>query len=88
MNAKGTFTIRKIADLVKQGEGPSLEFKRSTGELKETVQTLCAFLNGAGGIALVGVGPSGKIEGQDVSDQTLQKYRRTAKGKATLGRSA
>jgi ATP-dependent DNA helicase RecG len=72
MNAKGTFTIRKIAELVKQGEGPALEFKRSTGELKEAMLTLCAFLNGSGGTVLVGVRPNGRIEGQDVSDQTLR----------------
>lgn len=71
MNAKGTFTIRKIADLVKQGEGPALEFKRSTGELREAMQTLCAFLNGPGGTVLVGVWPNGTLGGQDVSDQTL-----------------
>lgn len=49
MKAKNTTTARQIAERVKQGEGPALEFKRSTGELKEAMQTLCAFLNGAGG---------------------------------------
>ena len=71
MNPKGTFTVRRIADLVKQGEGLALEFKRSTGELKEAMKTLGAFLNGTGGTVIVGVWPSGKIEGQDVSEQTL-----------------
>jgi len=55
MNPKGTFTVLGIADLVKQGEGSALEFKRSTGELKEAMKTLCAFLNGTGGTVLVGV---------------------------------
>jgi hypothetical protein len=42
---------KQLAALVKKGEGPALEFKRSTGEVKEDMQTLCAFLNGSGGTA-------------------------------------
>jgi len=63
---------KQLAALVKQGEGPTLEFKRSTGEMKEGMQTLCAFLNGSGGTVLFGVRPDGTIEGQMVSDQTLR----------------
>lgn len=61
-----------LARLVKPGEGPTLEFKRSTGELREGLQTLCAFLNGSGGIVLFGVRPDGRPEGQQVTDQTLR----------------
>ncbi len=43
MSPKSTFMLRDVADLVKQGEGPVLEFKRSSGELKEGMRTLCAF---------------------------------------------
>ncbi len=43
---------KQLAALVKEGEGPALEFKRSTGELKEGMRTLCAFLNGSGGTVL------------------------------------
>ena len=57
---------------------PALEFKRSTGELKEAMQTLCAFLNGAGGTLLFGVRPDGRIEGQQVSDQTLRDIAQAA----------
>ena len=63
---------KRLAALVGEGEGPALEFKRSTGELKEAMLTLCAFLNGAGGTVLFGVRPDGRIEGQQVSDQTLR----------------
>ncbi len=73
MTSKGTFKLRDVADLVKQGEGPVLEFKRSTGELKEGLQSLCAFLNAAGGMVLFGVRPDGKVEGQHVTDQTLRE---------------
>ncbi|MBI2193068.1 MAG: ATP-binding protein [Planctomycetes bacterium] len=45
--------------LLQHGEGQSLEFKRSTSELREALRTLCAFLNGSGGIVLFGVSPDG-----------------------------
>ena len=38
---------KQLAARVKESEGPALEFKRSTGELKEGRQTLCAFLRGS-----------------------------------------
>jgi ATP-dependent DNA helicase RecG len=69
---------KQLAALVKEGEGPTLEFKRSTGELKEGMQTLCAFLNGSGGRVLFGVRPEGTIEGQAVSDQTLRAIAQAA----------
>ncbi len=55
-----------------KGEGPALEFKRSTGELKEGMQALCAFLNRSGGTLLFGIRPAATAEGQDVSEQTLR----------------
>ena len=61
-----------VARLTKQGEGAQLEFKRSTGELREGLQTLCALLNGSGGMVLFGVRPDGVPEGQEVSDKTVR----------------
>ncbi len=69
---------KHLAALVKEGEGPTLEFKRSTGELREGMQTLCAFLNGSGGVVLFGVRPDGEVEGQEVSDQTLRDIAEAA----------
>jgi len=69
---------KQLAARVKEGEGPALELKRSTGELKEGMQTLCAFLNGSGGMVLFGVRPEGTIEGQAVSDQTLRDVAQAA----------
>jgi ATP-dependent DNA helicase RecG len=60
-----------IEKLAAQGESETLEFKRSTGELREAMQTLCAFANGSGGIVLIGVRSDGKIIGQQVTEQTL-----------------
>lgn len=47
-----------------------MEFKETTGQLERGMETLCAFLNGAGGTVLYGVNDKGKIIGQDVSDKT------------------
>lgn len=71
-------TVKQLASLVKGGEGATLEFKRSTGELKGAMQTLCAFLNGAGGMVLFGVTPDGAAVGQIVSDQTLRDIAQAA----------
>jgi hypothetical protein len=64
--------VKQPAALVKKGEGQAVGLKRSTGELKEGMQRLCAFLNGLGGMVLFGIRPEGAIEGQAVSDQTLR----------------
>lgn len=78
MSAKEPFRLQDVAGLVKQGEGSALEFKRSTGELKEGMRTLCAFLNGGGGTVLFGIRSDGTIEGQAVSDQTLRDIAQAA----------
>jgi ATP-dependent DNA helicase RecG len=54
--------IGNLKSLVKQGEGLNLECKRSTGELREGLQTVCAFLNAAGGTLLFGVRPDGVLD--------------------------
>lgn len=70
---KAPSTIQALQKIVKAGEGPTLEFKKSTGELKEGLQTLCAFLNGTGGMVLFGVNRKGVVEGQQVSEQTIHE---------------
>lgn len=69
--------LKQLLTLVRQGEGPTLEFKRSTGELKEAMKTICAFLNASGGTVLFGVRPDGTTEGQEVSDQTIRDIAQT-----------
>ena len=62
-----------LKKLLAKGESETLEYKRSTGELREAMQTLCAFANRAGGKVVIGVKPDGKPVGQQVSDQTLHE---------------
>lgn len=63
-------TLADLTKIIAKGESRTVEFKRSTGELREAMQTLCAFANGDGGRVLVGVRPDGKIVGQQISEQT------------------
>jgi ATP-dependent DNA helicase RecG len=78
MNRSMRIGAKELSALVSQGESDTIEFKRSTGEMKEAMQTLCAFLNGMGGTVLFGVRPDGAIEGQEVSDQTLRDIAQAA----------
>jgi ATP-dependent DNA helicase RecG len=65
-------TLAALQSLVARGESETLEFKRSTAELRRAGETLCAFLKGDGGQVLIGVGPDGRIVGQQVADITLR----------------
>jgi len=85
--ASDASAVIKFRAWLRQGESATLEFKRSTGEVKEGLQTLCAFLNGSGGTVLFGIQPYGTIEGQLVSGKPrsrLQRYRTTAAGMKIL----
>jgi ATP-dependent DNA helicase RecG len=68
--------LAQLKRLVAQGESERLEFKKSTGDLKGGLETLCGFLNGQGGRVLFGVAKNGRILGQDISDSTLQDVSR------------
>lgn len=61
---------QEIEVLIALKESKNLEFKESTGQLDRSMETLCAFLNGDGGIVLYGVKDNGNVVGQDVSDST------------------
>lgn len=63
--------LEQLCGLVAQGESEQLEFKKTTGELRAGMETLCAMLNGNGGQVLFGVSDGRRILGQQVSDQTL-----------------
>lgn len=65
-------SLKELRLLLKAGEGSSLELKRSTGELKEGLKTVCGFLNGDGGVVIFGVRPDGRLEGQQVVESTLR----------------
>lgn len=66
-------TLKELQILIKEGEGLTIEFKKTTAKLQAAFETVCAFLNGRGGTILICVTNDGKIIGQDVTDSTRQE---------------
>ncbi len=60
-------TPAEIAVLAASGESETLEFKVTTGMLREAAMTVFAFLNQHGGKVLFGVTQAGAVVGQQVS---------------------
>jgi len=66
--------LASLKKLVARGEGLELEFKRSTGALREAIQTLCGMLNASGsGVVVFGVTDEGEIRGQQVAEKTRRE---------------
>lgn len=65
--------IKELAEIVSQGESRTVEFKKSTAQLRRAAETLCGMLNGTGGRVLIGVTPEGRIIGQMISDKTIRE---------------
>jgi len=65
--------LKKLKSLVSDGESETVEFKKSTGQLRRAAETICGMLNGSGGRVLIGVTPEGRITGQAVSDKTIRE---------------
>lgn len=64
--------IGSVEEIIATDESDRLELKKTTGQLKSAMRSLCGFLNGNGGRVMVGVTPDRRIVGQQVSDSTLQ----------------
>lgn len=70
-------TIEEVKVLIKGDETRTLELKKTTGELKDGMRSVCAFLNTAGGWLLFGIAPMTlKILGQEVTDKTRREIAR------------
>jgi len=65
--------LNQLKKIIEQGESDVVEFKKSTSLLTAIFNAVCAFLNGDGGIVLIGVTDNGKIVGQEISDRTCQE---------------
>jgi ATP-dependent DNA helicase RecG len=68
--------LEELKTAVGKGETERLELKKSTGDLKGGMESLCGFLNGRGGTVVFGVTGEGRILGQEISDRTLQEVAR------------
>lgn len=70
-------TVAEIQELIKKDETRTLELKKSTGELKEAMHTVCAFLNTTGGQLIFGITPNSlQVIGQQVTDNTRREIAR------------
>jgi ATP-dependent DNA helicase RecG len=65
--------LKALKLLVFGGESETVEFKKTTGQLRRAAETICGMLNGTGGRVLIGVTPEGRILGQTVSDKTIRE---------------
>lgn len=63
----------QLEQMIRDGESETVEFKKSTAQLRRAMETLCGMLNGNGGRVLIGITPQGRIVGQAVSDKTLRE---------------
>lgn len=64
--------------LVRDGEGKNLEFKRGLPGDAKVARTLCAFSNTRGGLLLIGVGDRGEIVGAPRPRETMDHLRAVA----------
>lgn len=62
-----------VESMARRGESYFVEFKKSTARIKSACETICAFLNGDGGVVLFGVADDGRLVGQDVTDKTKRE---------------
>lgn len=65
--------LQQLSRMILEGESNTLEFKKSSANLKKIAETLCAFLNGKGGTVLIGITDKGNIVGQHITDHTKQE---------------
>ena len=70
-------TNAEIQELIKKDKTRTLELKKSTGELKDAMHTVCAFLNTSGGRVLLSItSASLQVIGQQVTDNTRREIAR------------
>ncbi|HDP54274.1 MAG TPA: ATP-binding protein [Bacteroidetes bacterium] len=60
---------KHIANLIKQGEHQTLDFKHSISDSKKIARSLAAFANTDGGILLIGVKDNGNVSGVNFDEE-------------------
>lgn len=61
-----------VPSLIAEGEGQTVEFKRSFGE--EVLETISAFANADGGVIFVGVDDDGSMPGVQIGARTIEDW--------------
>lgn len=70
------FSEAELLELIDDGEGRGLEFKRGLPRDERLARTLCAFANTRGGLLLVGVNDDGSLAGAPRPRETMAEIRR------------
>ncbi|OWY25423.1 ATP-binding protein [Sphingobacteriales bacterium UPWRP_1] len=76
-----SFTVlshNKIREYVKEGEGPTLEFKEQITEPYKVAKTICAFANTKGGVLISGITDDGQIVGVIEPDKEKERIAEAA----------
>jgi len=66
-------TLEQLRTWVAEGESETQEFKETTGQRTEAAKTACGMLNHRGGRIIFGVTPTGQVQGQGVTDRTIEE---------------
>ena len=74
MGVATTVTPEETLELVRQGEGQKVEFKKSFAEERRAIESLCAFTNADGGTVFFGVSPDGSISGTPIGANRLDRF--------------
>lgn len=69
MVGRSTLDYKSLRELVRQGEGHTLEFKLKTNHPEKIVREIVAFANTDGGTLLIGVGDDRTIPGLKYADE-------------------
>ncbi len=62
---------QKVRALIRQGEGPQVEFKRTITHLPKIAKTLTALANSRGGVVLVGVEDNRQVVGTQPDEESF-----------------
>ncbi|CAG4998785.1 hypothetical protein DYBT9275_02079 [Dyadobacter sp. CECT 9275] len=68
--------MRSTLQIIKQGEGLTVEFKRKIDSSYKIAKTITSFANTSGGTLLVGIGDNGEILGVKSELRELQKLEK------------
>lgn len=63
-----------LEQLIRQGEGVSLDFKQTISDQKKIARTICAFANNKGGKLLVGVRDNGDVIGCEPEEEMYMLF--------------
>ncbi|KXB98427.1 MAG: hypothetical protein AA908_03315 [Chlorobi bacterium NICIL-2] len=69
---------QQLRQLIEQGEGVSVEFKRRFTSLEKIAKELCAFANTNGGYLIFGVDDDGSIVGVESEKEQIELVRQAA----------